>query len=506
MRAILFTGTLGSGKTTLIARVLQANVQRGGRKPVLIVNDVGKFNVDRGRLEGTEALDSVMDMTSGCLDCADRKAFTAAVTQTVADEHDLFVEPTGAANGDNLTEIFGECGIKPLIVTLLSAAHFRRNRAYDAKAMESQVRHADIIGISWWEHLGITSLEDSQLDDVLTYIGHHAPKASVYLVGSESIPSDMLEHMLSSEADAITSHRCGHECDHEHHHGHGHGHMHSHVTTIRLFPEASRTVVEGTCEMLEQHFGLVRAKGMLIDENSRKRFDFVHGNFTVSPGTEIEPYANFITIKPVPKAALGMIGDAHMEDAPITTEDVVAAVEYGLQNAWEARMPNGDIREDNAFLFRAYHRCQQHDVPDDLRNEVIRRYTDWYLEVAQLLVKRDWGNHHKLPQWRRRVGVHLTLLAVRHPDVLGEERVRQSADLRMATTAMHGLLAFRPEDLSFKADPVETPSDLFEVARFGQEQEQLGFDLILSAFSHCRSLSREMAWTARWDRVMKQFS
>lgn len=501
MRCVLFTGTLGSGKTTLITAVLSENAKAGFPKPVLIVNDVGRYNVDRGRLAGTGTTENILDMTSGCLDCADRDAFVRAVRDTVALGHDLFVEPTGAANGDNLKDVFDECGLAPLTVTLLSAAHFRRNRAYDPKAMESQVRHAALIGLTWCAEANVERIDDPALEEVLRFVGHHAPEARVFLVPKGGVPNDLLQTILRSDAAKATLHVCSHGCGHHHHdhaHGHHHDHLHAHVRTVALRPDIAVSALRALCDELQRSHGLVRAKGAFTHDGGLRRFDFVHGDFNVAASCEAECSANFISQTAIPEYLFADIAGTGLKDAKPTARDAIEAIEYGLSNAWGPAMENGDVREDNAFLYRAYHRSLEYDVPADLRERAILAYADWYLLVAEALRGREWTGHAKLPQWQRRVGVHLSLLALRHAETLGRERMRRIAGYKPAHLAFDGLLAFREEDLSFKPDPVETPEDLELVATFGIMHEGLPAATVARAFAHCASLSQRPEWTEKW--------
>lgn len=498
MRCVLVTGTLGSGKTTLITTVLSENVKAGFPKPVLIVNDVGRFNVDRSRLAGTGATESILDMTSGCLDCADREAFVRAVQNTVARGHDLLIEPTGAANGDNLKDVFDECGLVPLTVTLLSVSHFRRNRAYDPKAMESQVRHAALIGLTWCGDIG--DLGDRALEEILRYVGHHAPAARVFLIPKDGVPADLLQAILHCSADKATPHVCSHGCSHHHGHAHGHhDHLHAHVRTVALRPGINASGIRSLCEALQRSHDLVRAKGAFMEGGIPRRFDFVHEDFDTQASEETECSANFISSKAIPEELFTDIAGVGLTDAAPTREDAMEAIEYGLSNAWGPTMENGDVREDNAFLYRAYHRSLEYDVPADLRERAILAYADWYLQVVNALRRGDCQGHPKLSQWQRRVGVHLSLLAFRHADTLGMDRVKRIAGFRTAHLAFDGLLAFRAEDLSFKADPVETPDDLLQVASFGMTHEGLASTQVERAFAHCATLSDRPGWVEKWQ-------
>jgi cobalamin biosynthesis protein CobW len=504
MRVVLITGTLGSGKTTFLLHLLAANTERGLKKPLLIINDVGRFNIDAERLAAAGYATKVADMTSGCLDCADREAFERAIKDAASHDEDIFIEPTGAANGDNLQEIFSSCGLKPFTITLLSAAHFERNRAYDPKNMASQVRHANAIGISWFDGQSV----DEAPPELIRYVGRLAPQAPLYLVQQELLPPELVSMALNGKAEKQTVHVCSHGCHHHGHDHHDHDHLASFAHSISLSEETRRETIAEICERLASGFGLLRAKGSF---GNGQGFDFVHGDLLFSISGNLSRTANFISQRPIPSKALALIDTGEASDDPLVSEAVVAAIEYALTNAWPALMSNGDIREDNAFLYRALGLSFKNAwfvpepnaaVSEILRKTVVERYVDWYLEVARHLRGKDWQGHAKLAQWHRRVGAHLTLLAINFGDLVGADRIHQIVALKVASMAMGGLLAFRPEHVRFmKLDPVEDPERLIKVAHFAIEQEGADRELAVKAFAHCESLHARVDWQTVWQKT-----
>ncbi len=514
MRILLVTGTLGSGKTTLLLRLLAENHKLGLKKPLLIVNDVGRLNVDAERLRASGFDVTIQDMTSGCLDCVDREMFEKTIRAAVRTKTDLFIEPTGAANGDNLDEIFASVGIKPKVITLISGAHFERNRAYDPKSMESQIRHAHVIGITW----STAKSADSAHGSLLAYVGMHAPKAALYLVSHKSIPLAVLNFALENKNRNIEREKCGHEChehthQHEHHsHEHDHEHLKSFAHSITLRKETAEEDVAEVCNELEAKFGLVRAKGSFGSHRHGQAFDFVHGNLSFRKSAAVSYSANFISEKPVPQTALALLDSGVGLDAPISPKAVREAIRYSLANAWSPYMRNGDIREDNAFLYRAlglafqkpWHGPKPNEsVPRELRETVVKRYVSWYLAVAEALVQNDWKGNPKLPQWQRRVGVHLVLLALNFENIVGKKPLIEIARLKMARQAVKGLQALKPDQIKFNAlDPIENPEQILRVAQCGMSREKLPKEPVLSAFRHCKNLSRKASWQDAWQKAI----
>ena len=67
---LLLTGYLGSGKTTLVNRILS---NRRGIKFAVIVNDIGEVNIDADLIEKggivNEKDDSLVALQNGCICC-----------------------------------------------------------------------------------------------------------------------------------------------------------------------------------------------------------------------------------------------------------------------------------------------------------------------------------------------------------------------------------------------------------------------------------------------------
>ena len=90
---ILITGYLGSGKTTLMQKLLEQE----NRKIALIVNDMGSINIDAGLLNKTGnkiAQVEMVELQNGCICCTLRDEFIAEI-ERIAKEPDIeaiFVE------------------------------------------------------------------------------------------------------------------------------------------------------------------------------------------------------------------------------------------------------------------------------------------------------------------------------------------------------------------------------------------------------------------------------
>ncbi|MBP0973681.1 MAG: GTP-binding protein, partial [Oscillospiraceae bacterium] len=93
---VLITGYLGSGKTTLMQKLLAQE----SRKIALIVNDMGSINIDAGLLNKTGnkvAQVEMVELQNGCICCTLRDEFIAEI-ERISQEPDIeaiFVEASG---------------------------------------------------------------------------------------------------------------------------------------------------------------------------------------------------------------------------------------------------------------------------------------------------------------------------------------------------------------------------------------------------------------------------
>ena len=109
MRVNPIFGFLGSGKTTLVRRIL---AERAATEPTaVIVNEFGDVGID-GDIIGSEAVD-IMQLTSGCLCCTLKGSLILALeelgrnTETVR----TVIEATGIAQPGELADTFADAAL-----------------------------------------------------------------------------------------------------------------------------------------------------------------------------------------------------------------------------------------------------------------------------------------------------------------------------------------------------------------------------------------------------------
>ena len=141
-------GFLGSGKTTLMRRIIE---ERGSREPMaVIVNEFGDVGIDGAILSG-QSVDMV-EITSGCL-CCTLKCSLVNALEELRDKKGsrrVVIEATGVAQPGELLDVLADPALKGSIevgpvVTVIDAAKFTGLRRVLGEFYAEQVRRADVL-------------------------------------------------------------------------------------------------------------------------------------------------------------------------------------------------------------------------------------------------------------------------------------------------------------------------------------------------------------------------
>ena len=145
------TGFLGSGKTTLINRILSDD---HGKKIAVIVNEFGEISID-GQLIVQEDNEDLVEFNNGCLCCTVRGDLVETINRLInKDKLDaILIETTGLADPAPVASTFFVADeIKDIarldsFVTLVDSINLETNLTQSHEAQE-QVAFADIILIN----------------------------------------------------------------------------------------------------------------------------------------------------------------------------------------------------------------------------------------------------------------------------------------------------------------------------------------------------------------------
>jgi len=155
----VITGFLGSGKTTLLRHVLENGLV--GRRVAVVVNEIGEVGIDGRLIEGLDAVEQMVELTSGCICCSPGLQFGLAVQEildTVQPEL-LIIETTGTARVAPLVEEVASLGLRLDAVTcVVDAEQIDRHLAASVAARE-QVAEADFLVLNKCDMVTLRQLE-----------------------------------------------------------------------------------------------------------------------------------------------------------------------------------------------------------------------------------------------------------------------------------------------------------------------------------------------------------
>ena len=339
----IISGFLGAGKTTLIKKLIEQAFK--GEKLVLIENEFGEIGIDGGFLK--DAGVQITEMNSGCICCSLVGDFGTALKQVITDytPDRIIIEPSGVGklsdvikavkdvSGDldveldsyttvadvskvkiymkNFGEFFNNQIESANTIILSRTQTTTQDKIEKAVAMIREKNdHATIITTPWDEIKGEQILKVVEGQDSL----------EVKLLAEQHAKEEALEHEHEHHHDHGHHHHHHHHHDHdheehehhhehdheehEHHHEHGenctcgcHDHEHHHhhhadevftswgkETPHKFTKEKIEDVLKTLCET-DDYGTILRAKGMVEDENGTWiYFDMVPGEYELRDG------------------------------------------------------------------------------------------------------------------------------------------------------------------------------------------------------------------------------
>jgi G3E family GTPase len=271
----IVTGFLGSGKTTLVNRIL---TERHGQRIAVILNEIGEVNLDFEFV--LQADEDLKVMNNGCLCCTVRDDLSRICLELV--ERGLpfdamLIETTGLADPSPVAQTFilderiNQHYYLDGVVTIVDAKHIEKN-LFEAKETQEQIGFADRIVLNKWDLL--SNDERMRLKERVTAMNS---QAKIY----ESVQCDVPIHdLFGIEAFDLNSRleitpALG-KAFHEHTHDDDVESVYLEVTTplsLPRFQHFMSLAVEELGGQLLRYKGVVNVDG----EDHRYLFQGVHG-------------------------------------------------------------------------------------------------------------------------------------------------------------------------------------------------------------------------------------
>ncbi|HEY0826550.1 MAG TPA: GTP-binding protein [Bacilli bacterium] len=315
----ILSGFLGSGKTTLLAGAIDYYTGLG-RKPAVIMNEIGEVNLDGLLIDSTIPM---TEMLSGCICCTIQGDLGLTIRNLMLEYKPdvIFIEATGAANPMEILDgvadasLLLETVIKS-VITVVDAPHFlqlkQEGKGKTFRLMVDQIRCATLLILNKIDLVRTPDL--AELEGALYEINKFAPIYGTVFCQIDMNLLDSCEQDSGNEhAKCINDHGIhehngddGHSCDHDHPEKyyvhriikkHHHSHDHVMVYTHYFRHAIDKAKFEEIINELPQE--VYRAKGIMVfsDAPDRVMFQYAyrHSNFlNIAPKVEVPNVAVFI--------------------------------------------------------------------------------------------------------------------------------------------------------------------------------------------------------------------
>lgn len=328
---------LGAGKTTLL-KDLAGYLSNQWEQFKVIVNDIGKYNIDAERLKDF----SPVALTDWCICCQDLSWLKTALEDLKGSNEKILIEPSGIADGKAIKRVIEELGMQGRVITLVNAQSFPTMSKAEEQIASTQLSLANVIALT---HLPADKEKNQELRSQLSQKYPHQPVIEApYTTNSEDLMKDdssyeaivnlMRKHSQHSHAehDHEHEHKHEHEHDHEHKHEHEHEHEHDHehehehehehdhhhhhhhhhehskffTKSIALSEETSLDQLKALIDQLGQD--ALRVKWVIKYWSQAFEFDYVRGGeLEIWNMTTLQPHLNVITQHSLSPELIAMI-------------------------------------------------------------------------------------------------------------------------------------------------------------------------------------------------------
>ena len=310
----IISGFLGSGKTTLIKKLVKDLF--AGQNIVIIENEFGQIGIDGGFLK--ESGVNVTEMNSGCICCSLVGDFEKALKQVIdqfAPER-IIIEPSGVGKLSDVITAVNNANIDDAVLnsfsTVVDAKKCKMYHKNFGEFFNNQISSAGTVILSH-----TADIDEHKLENCLEIIKELNHDALVVTTDWDKLSAkqllDAIENKNAFNDEVKHHHEHHHEhhhhdehCDcgcHEHHHEHHyhdehcdcgcheHHHEHHHAdevftswstqTTSKFSKEKILTILN----TLKNAGTVLRAKGIVESERGWLHFDYIPENSDVREGT-----------------------------------------------------------------------------------------------------------------------------------------------------------------------------------------------------------------------------
>jgi len=194
----VISGFLGSGKTTLVKKLLQVHQKE---KVVLIENEFGDIGID-GELMEREGFE-VFEISSGCICCIMQKDFVQMLARIIEEFHPerIIIEPTGISILSEIIDILRKPEFDSLLqinslVTVVDSVNYLQQCDVFGEFFEDQITNASILTLSKSQFI-----DRETVDEIIKSLKEFNPDAEIISEPWDSLGPSEVEKLLDGQAE-----------------------------------------------------------------------------------------------------------------------------------------------------------------------------------------------------------------------------------------------------------------------------------------------------------------
>ncbi|MDT8859847.1 GTP-binding protein [Alkalihalobacillus sp. MEB130] len=274
----LLTGFLGSGKTTVLKRMLQA-LKKQGKQPALIMNELGSENVEKEQFED----ESMIELLNGCICCTIQDDMRNELSKFLELNNRvdvLLIEGTGIANPAEIVEvlthpdIIDQVTIESIIGMIDASRYLEYQSLFQSSKeirtmLKQQVTSSTLLVVNKTD-----AIDQKKLKKVTTKIEEIKMKNTpIVFAEYGDVPLDMLfEKRFKTDTIHVQP---GKQTEHHHHHHH---YDHHSFQAIKL--EGIEALDQDSFKKWLKSQGpeLLRAKGYIVFQEDSQVFSFQYAS------------------------------------------------------------------------------------------------------------------------------------------------------------------------------------------------------------------------------------
>lgn len=214
---LVVSGFLGSGKTTLVRRLLD-EAQATGARVAFVSNELGELGIDQAMLGGGE--EAFVELSGGCVCCAlnDELYDTLIMLKEQVDPDRIVIETSGVAIPHDVQITFWQPPIRDWVseeaVVVVVNAEQLQERTDVVGTFAEQLESSDLIVLH-----KVDLVEPDLIDDLKAKAAAYNPGTPVVAATFGDVDPRLLLAERGPRAEEPTL--CGEaDCDHHHHHHH----------------------------------------------------------------------------------------------------------------------------------------------------------------------------------------------------------------------------------------------------------------------------------------------